>query len=55
VEAYVLDRDDLDLYGDAVRVEFIERLRGQQTFDGVADLIQQMKLDVDRARTLLRA
>ena len=28
VESYVLDRDDLELYGVEVEVEFVERLRG---------------------------
>ena len=27
VEAYVLDRTDLDLYGEDVALEFVERLR----------------------------
>lgn len=53
VEAYVLDRDDLDLYGSSVRVEFIERLRGQMTFDGIEGLVQQMAADVGRCRSLL--
>lgn len=50
IEAYVLDRD-LDLYGQRVRVGFTERLRGQQTFPTVDDLVQQMARDVERVRT----
>jgi riboflavin kinase/FMN adenylyltransferase len=46
VEAYVLDRDDLDLYGKVVAVEFIERLRPTMRFDGVDSLVQQMTIDV---------
>lgn len=53
VEAYVLDRDDLDLYGLPVRVEFAERLRGQMTFDSLEGLLVQMADDVDRSRALL--
>lgn len=53
VEAYVLDRDDLDLYGLTVRVEFVERLRGQMTFDTLDGLLVQMADDVDRSRGLL--
>ena len=52
VESYVLDRDDLDLYGQVVGLEFVERLRGQQVFDSVAELVDQMAIDVERARAL---
>jgi riboflavin kinase/FMN adenylyltransferase len=47
VEAYLLDQD-LDLYGETVRVAFVERLRGEQRFDSVEELIAQMKLDVEK-------
>jgi riboflavin kinase/FMN adenylyltransferase len=53
VEAYVLDRDDLDLYGAAVAVDLVERLRGQQVFDSVEGLVDQMARDVAGARALL--
>jgi riboflavin kinase/FMN adenylyltransferase len=55
VEAYVLDRDDLDLYGEHVVVEFVERLRDTLKFDGIDPLLVQMTADVDRARTILSA
>jgi riboflavin kinase/FMN adenylyltransferase len=55
VEAYVLDRDDLELYGEHVAVDFLERLRDTVTFDGVEPLLVQMALDVDRARALTAA
>ena len=53
VEAYALDRDDLDLYGVHVAVDFTARLRGMVRFDTVSALIAQMRLDVDQARALL--
>ena len=53
VEAYVLDRDDLDLYGERVAVEFVERLRPTLRFDGVEPLVAQMALDVARSRSVL--
>lgn len=53
VEAYVLDRDDLDLYGRRVHVDFIERLRGNVRFDGLEPLILQMDADVARTREVL--
>ena len=46
VEAYLLDRD-VDLYGTELRLEFLERLRGEKRFDTVEALIEQMHEDVD--------
>jgi riboflavin kinase/FMN adenylyltransferase len=53
VEAYALDRDDLDLYGVHVAVDFAARLRGMDKFDSVGALIAQMHLDIAEARALL--
>lgn len=53
VESYVIDREGLDLYGESVRVEFVERLRGMETFDSVESLISHMHVDIDRTRTAL--
>jgi riboflavin kinase/FMN adenylyltransferase len=53
VESYVLDRDDLELYDVPVEVAFAERLRGMEKFDSIDALIDQMRDDVDRARSLL--
>ncbi len=50
VEAYALDRDDLDLYGRHMAVDFSDRLRGQVRFDSADALIDQMRRDVDQAR-----
>jgi riboflavin kinase/FMN adenylyltransferase len=52
VEAYALDRDDLDLYGMHAAIEFTARLRGTVRFDSVDTLIAQMHADVAQARTL---
>lgn len=46
VEAHVLGRDDLDLYGHVVTVEFTHRLRPMLTFDGIEPLLVQMRQDV---------
>ena len=53
VEAYVLDRTDLELYGVEVEVSFVEWLRGMVRFDGVDALVATMNDDVARARELL--
>ena len=52
VEAYILDFDG-DLYGAALGVEFVARLRGMERFDRIADLVVQMQADVEQARRLL--
>ncbi len=52
VEAYALDRDDLDLYGVRAAIEFAARLRGTERFDSVDALVDQMREDVIRARVL---
>jgi len=53
VESYVLDRDDLELYGAAVEVSFVARLRGMERFDSIDELIETMHQDAARARVLL--
>ncbi|MGW0809377.1 bifunctional riboflavin kinase/FAD synthetase [Nonomuraea sp. NPDC002799] len=52
VEAYALDRDDLELYGVHVAVEFAARLRGNTRFESIEALISQIHADVDAARRL---
>jgi riboflavin kinase/FMN adenylyltransferase len=42
-----------DLYGEPVRVRFVERLRGEIRFDGIDPLIAQMQADVEATRSLL--
>jgi riboflavin kinase/FMN adenylyltransferase len=52
VEAYALDRDDLDLYGVHAAIDFAVRLRGTERFDTVDALVAQMREDVNQARAL---
>jgi riboflavin kinase/FMN adenylyltransferase len=53
VEAYVLDETGLDLYGQHVVVEFVDRIRGMVAFQGIPALIEQMTDDVARTRLIL--
>ena len=58
VESHVIDRpqekvEDFDLYGQTVRVEFVERLRGMVAYEGVEKLVEQMTQDVCDAREVL--
>jgi riboflavin kinase/FMN adenylyltransferase len=52
VEAHLLDFDG-DLYGEHATVELLRRLRGQERFDAIGELIAQMGADVEAARTML--
>ncbi|MEU0494396.1 bifunctional riboflavin kinase/FAD synthetase [Mycobacterium sp. NPDC006124] len=52
VEAFVLDTE-ADLYGQHVAVDFVSRLRGQEKFGSVDDLVVAMDRDTKRARTVL--
>jgi riboflavin kinase/FMN adenylyltransferase len=51
LEAYLLDYDG-DLYRQNARVRFAKRLRGQERFERVDDLVVQMQRDVEAVRTL---
>lgn len=53
IEAYCLDREGLDLYGQPVRVSFVRFLRGQGVFDTLEEFLGQMALDVEQARFVL--
>ena len=52
VEAFVLDTA-ADLYGQHVAVDFVARIRGQERFEAVQDLMVAMGGDTERARTIL--
>ena len=53
VEAHVLGRADLNLYGEEVGIELVERLRPMLAFDGLDPLLVQMRADIeDTARIL---
>jgi riboflavin kinase/FMN adenylyltransferase len=54
VEAYLLDFEG-DLYGRQLRVEFLERLRGERRFEDPDALIEQMHRDVERTRAIAQA
>lgn len=54
VEAFVLDTE-ADLYGQHVAVDFVARIRPQEKFDSVEDLIVAMDGDTEKARTILSA
>ena len=54
IEAYLIDFSG-DLYGQTLRVAFLERLRGEKRFDSVEELVAQMHRDVEQAREITSA
>jgi riboflavin kinase / FMN adenylyltransferase len=54
VEVHLLDFDD-DLYGQHLRVRFVERIRDEQKFDGIESLVGQVGRDVAQARAVLNS
>lgn len=54
LEVHVFDFDG-DLYDRLLEVDFIRRLRGEERFGSVDDLVAQMERDADTARRILAA
>jgi riboflavin kinase/FMN adenylyltransferase len=54
IEAYLLDFDG-DLYGKELRLDFLQRLRGERRFASAEALIEQMHRDVERTREIAAA
>ena len=52
LEVHLLDFDG-ELYGQAVQVRFVERLRGEERFDSPEALIDQMHRDVEATRAIV--
>ena len=46
---------DREIYGEYIHVDFIEHLRGEEKFASVDDLVAQMKIDEENARSALAA
>ena len=55
VEAYVIGRTDLDLYGQNVDLEFVTYIRKMVSFSGISELITAMAKDVETAQVDLRS
>ncbi len=52
IETHILDFDD-DIYGQTLGVEFLTRLRGEETFPDADSLVRQMRQDVQNTREYL--
>jgi riboflavin kinase/FMN adenylyltransferase len=44
---------DRNIYGEYIHVDFIRHLRDEEKFDSVEDLVAQMKIDEENARSAL--
>jgi riboflavin kinase/FMN adenylyltransferase len=53
VETFIIDFDE-DIYGQEMRIDLLERLRGEQKFESVEDLIAQMHKDIENTRAFFR-
>jgi riboflavin kinase/FMN adenylyltransferase len=54
LEVYLFDFDQ-DIYGELIHVNFIAHLRDQEKYNEVEELVAQMHLDADNARSILAA
>ncbi|MEI6109533.1 MAG: bifunctional riboflavin kinase/FAD synthetase [Actinomycetes bacterium] len=52
VEAYVLDKAGLDLYGKTADLDFLAHIRGMAAFNSIDDLLIAMNSDVTKAREI---
>ena len=54
VEAHLIGFEG-DLYGETIRIAFLERLRGEKRFENVGELIEQMHRDVEEASQIAKS
>ena len=52
-EAHLIDFDD-DIYDTCITVKLIARMRRQERFESVAELVTQLRADVEACTNLLR-
>ena len=53
LEAHLIDFEG-DLYGEEIAVSFVDFLRSERKFSGLEQLSEQLKVDIDDARAVLR-
>jgi riboflavin kinase/FMN adenylyltransferase len=52
VEVHILDFNE-NIYGQKIRVNFVQRIRGEKKFSNIPELSDQIKKDIVRARNIL--
>lgn len=53
IETHLLDYDGGEFYGEEVRLDFLVRLRPEERFDSVEDLVAQIHRDIEAGRLVL--
>jgi riboflavin kinase/FMN adenylyltransferase len=53
IETHLLDLDD-NLYGQQVKLEFVEHLRGEKKFSSVDALVDQIRTDINHSKEFLK-
>lgn len=53
IETYILDYSG-DLYGKEIKIEFINFIRSNKKFDDPKDLINQIKMDIEKSKKTIR-
>jgi riboflavin kinase/FMN adenylyltransferase len=54
VETYLLDYDQGEVYGQHLNIEFLARIRDEQRFSGIDELVAQIHRDIETARQYLK-
>ena len=54
VEVFILNFDG-DVYGEDLRIDLLERLRGEEQFESADELVAQMHKDIDQTRGYFRS
>ncbi len=52
IEVHILDFNE-NIYGGNIRVNFVKRIRDELKFSGISELSEQIKKDIDKARSIL--
>lgn len=52
LEAFLLDYDGRDIYGERLRIAFLERIRSERRFANAEALVSQVQSDISRARMM---
>ncbi len=53
LEAFLIDHDGSELYGQPMRIDFLERLREERRFPSAEALVEQITADVARTREVV--
>ena len=53
IEAHIINWEGGDIYGEEIRLEFVEKIRNEMKFSSVEKLVDQIALDVKKTQTIL--